>query len=257
METKNELMNLLKLSKADLHIHSNYSDSKASVEEILEYVDKSTDLKVIAITDHDTIEGALLAQKMAKNNKLLFGVIIGEEITSRDGHIAGLFLKEKVEPGMSARRTINAIHRQGGLAIAVHPFFKTHYYNPEHPVMHGVGSSILFNMRTMFDAVEVINSTPTLGYENYLAGVLNKTIIHCAETGSSDAHILDAIGHGYTFFEGSSKSDLRKAIVRAQTKAMYERWNVLGILRYLFFFVPRGLRILTYSFLHPRRLKKQ
>ncbi len=254
METKikRDLLKFAGLSKADLHIHSTYSDGNASIEEILEYVNQKTDLKVIAITDHDTIEGALKAKSIAEKGKLHFEVIVGEEITSKDGHIAGLFLKEKIDPGMSARKTINAIHKQGGLAIAVHPFYKTHYYHPDHPIMHGVGPKILFNLRVYFDAVEVINSTPTLGHENYLADIYNKTILHTAETGSSDAHILKAIGHGYTLFEGDSKEELKVALIKAQTKAMYKSWNILEILRYLFFFVPRGLRIVIYSILHPR-----
>lgn len=55
------------LGKADLHIHSNYSDGKNSIEEILEFVETKTDLDVIAITDHNTIEGALLARQVAKD----------------------------------------------------------------------------------------------------------------------------------------------------------------------------------------------
>ena len=55
------------LSKADLHIHSNFSDGAESIDEILEYVQEQTDLAVIAITDHDTIKGALLAKKIMKN----------------------------------------------------------------------------------------------------------------------------------------------------------------------------------------------
>ena len=82
------------LGKADLHIHSNCSDGKPSIEEILEYVEHKTDLDVIAITDHDTIDGALLAQELMKRKKYRFEVIIGEEISTKRGHIIGLFLKK-------------------------------------------------------------------------------------------------------------------------------------------------------------------
>ncbi|PKL74144.1 MAG: hypothetical protein CVV27_21995, partial [Candidatus Melainabacteria bacterium HGW-Melainabacteria-1] len=51
-------------SKADLHIHSNHSDGLAKIPEIMEYVASETDMKVIAITDHNTIEGALFAQSL-------------------------------------------------------------------------------------------------------------------------------------------------------------------------------------------------
>ena len=259
MQTKieNSFLRFAGLSKADLHIHSNYSDGKASIEEILAYVENKTDLSIIAITDHDTLDGALKAKRIAENHKFKFEIIVGEEITSKDGHIVGLFLKERVNPGMSARRTVNAIHRQDGLAIAVHPFYNTHFFHPDHPIMHGVGPSILLRLRSIFDAVESVNSTLTLGQSNILAQIYNKTVIHSAETGSSDAHILDAIGHGYTLFQGKSKSDLRRSILRAQTKAMYKRWHFLEILRYMYFFIPKGLRIVTYSILHPRHLKNK
>ncbi|MCX8007932.1 MAG: PHP domain-containing protein, partial [Coriobacteriia bacterium] len=51
-------------SKADLHIHSDHSDGLASIPEIMEYVATKTDLKVIAITDHNTIEGARFAKSL-------------------------------------------------------------------------------------------------------------------------------------------------------------------------------------------------
>jgi len=50
------------VGKADLHLHSTYSDGSQSVEAILKYVERYTDLDVIAITDHDCIEGALRAR---------------------------------------------------------------------------------------------------------------------------------------------------------------------------------------------------
>lgn len=258
MKTKIErdLLQFAGLSKADLHIHSKYSDGEADIEEILEHVEENTDLKVVAITDHDTIDGALKAKDIASLGKLHFEVIVGEEITSCDGHIVGLFLKEKINSGMSARRTVNEIHRQGGIAVAVHPFYKNHYYHPDHPIMHGVGARDLLNLRSLFDAIEVVNATPTLDHENYLADIFNKTIGHRAETGSSDAHILNAIGHGYTLFEGKTANDLRRSIEQAQTKAMFKRWSVGEMLRYLYFFIPSGFRIVTYSMLHPKELKK-
>ena len=50
------------ISKADVHIHSNFSDGAPGITEILDYVEDKTNLDVIAITDHDTIEGAKLAE---------------------------------------------------------------------------------------------------------------------------------------------------------------------------------------------------
>jgi predicted metal-dependent phosphoesterase TrpH len=52
-------------SKADLHIHTRHSDGLASIPQVLDYVAGHTDLRVIAITDHNTLEGALVAKSRA------------------------------------------------------------------------------------------------------------------------------------------------------------------------------------------------
>jgi len=76
---------------------------------------------VIAITDHDTIEGALRAADLAASRPDGPAVIVGEEVSSLQGHILGLFLEKRVRPGMSAAATLEAIHDQAGVAVAAHP----------------------------------------------------------------------------------------------------------------------------------------
>ena len=77
---------------ADLHIHTCFSDGWPAPTDVLEYVRESTSLSVIAITDHDTIEGALRAADLASGLRGAPDVIVGEEVSSRQGHIVGLFL---------------------------------------------------------------------------------------------------------------------------------------------------------------------
>src|SRR5579864_9474354 len=108
---------------ADLHMHTRYSDGRPTVRALLDHIARRTRLQVIAITDHDTIEGALEAR--ALQARYPFEVVVGEEISSREGHILALFLRQHVAPGMSAAETIAAIHEHGGLAIAAHPFITT------------------------------------------------------------------------------------------------------------------------------------
>lgn len=238
------------LGKADLHIHTNFSDGRPSVEQILDYVQNFTDLDVIAITDHDTIEGALLAQKLMLEKYFRFELIIGEEISTLDGHILGLFLTQKINPGLSAHETIKAIHAQGGLAIAPHPFESYKFQNPDMITMKGVGAQVLIKEHHHFNAIEIVNATPTLNDENIKASILNKTLLGRAETGSSDAHILEAIGRGYTLFEGKSVRDFKKAILHRQTQALHTDWTIMALFKYLFFFIPYGFRILIYNILH-------
>ena len=52
------------LGKADLHLHTLYSDGTASVAEVLDHVERHTDLDLVAITDHERIDGALRAREI-------------------------------------------------------------------------------------------------------------------------------------------------------------------------------------------------
>jgi predicted metal-dependent phosphoesterase TrpH len=105
------------LTRLDMHAHSNYSpDSVISPETMVKrYIQAG--IRAVCVTDHDTIEGALHLQRMAP-----FKVVIGEEVTTAQGHLLGLFLRQAVAPGMSALETVEAIHEQGGLAVIPHPF---------------------------------------------------------------------------------------------------------------------------------------
>ena len=173
-------------SKADLHIHSDHSDGLAKIPEICEYVATKTDLKVIAITDHNTIEGALFARSIAEMYD--FEVVIGEEISSKSGHILGLFLEEAVPAGMTAADTIRAIDEQGGIAVIAHPF-ANRAFGPFG--LNSVGQAL---DELAFKAFEVYNSSPYLILANRIAAKTFAGGHGVAATGGSDAHVLKAVG---------------------------------------------------------------
>jgi len=59
------------VGRADLHMHTNFSDGWPSPDQVVDHVIENTDLDVIAITDHDTIQGALrAAERAARLSKL-------------------------------------------------------------------------------------------------------------------------------------------------------------------------------------------
>lgn len=213
--------------KADLHMHTNASDGWPTPQELVEHA-RITALDVIAVTDHDTIDGALRAAEHAARRGRVH-VIVGEEVSSRDGHIVGLFLEKRVRPRMSAAATVEAIHEQDGLAIAVHPFWRTERRRRRTggPV-HGVG---WLAAELDFDAVEVENATPGFYVFNQLARRLNDGL-SSAEVGGSDAHILDAVGRAYTEFPGRTPKALRQAIVAGETAAGRLRYRAVGLMRY-------------------------
>jgi len=212
--------------RADLHTHTNVSDGWPSPIEIVDHASRRAGIQVLAITDHDTIEGALRAAEYAARRSRL-QVVIGEEVSSRDGHIIGLFLEKRVRPGLSAAATIHAIHDQGGLAVAAHPFWRTQRRSSA-SVVHGVG---WLAAELDFDAVEVENATPGFFVFNQMAHRLNSGL-GVASLGGSDAHIVDAVGRAYTEFAGHTPAALRKAIELGVTRAGRRRYKAVGLVKY-------------------------
>ncbi|HKW72422.1 MAG TPA: PHP domain-containing protein [Candidatus Dormibacteraeota bacterium] len=211
--------------RADLHMHTTASDGWPAPRELVDHARK-VGLHVIAVTDHDTIEGALRAADYAARRTSV-EVVIGEEVSSRDGHIVGLFLERRIRPGMSAAATVHAIHEQGGMAVAVHPFWRTQRRSRGGPV-HGVG---WLAAEIDFDAIEVENATPGFYFFNQLARRLHLGL-DSAEVGGSDAHILDAVGRAYTEFPGKTPGALRTAIQNGTTVAGRRRYRAMGLMRY-------------------------
>jgi hypothetical protein len=89
--------------------------------EILDHVERNTELDVIAITDHERIDAALAGRAMARDRGLSFEVVVGEEVTTLGGHLLALWIETTIKPFRSLRSTIAAIHDQGGIAIPAHP----------------------------------------------------------------------------------------------------------------------------------------
>ncbi|TMB87792.1 MAG: PHP domain-containing protein [Chloroflexi bacterium] len=212
--------------RADLHTHTTASDGWPTPAQLVDHASRRAALNVIAVTDHDTIEGALRAADLAAKRRRIH-VVVGEEVSSREGHIVGLFLERRVKPGMSAAATVHAIHDQGGLAIAVHPFWRTARQMRSGPV-HGVG---WLAAELAFDGVEVENATPGFYVVNQLARRLNLGL-GAAEVGCSDAHIVDAVGRAFTEFPGTTPKALRTAIETGTTVAGRRRYRAMGLMRY-------------------------
>lgn len=212
-------------SKADLHIHSNHSDGVARIPEILDYAAHKTDLSVVAITDHNTIEGA----RFAKSIEDVFGieVVVGEEISSRAGHVIGLWLEEEIPPGLSLVETISRVHEQDGVVVIPHPFSSRGVFGP-----FGREGFLSAASELAFHALEVYNSVPYLGWANRVAAKMFSGGQGIAATGGSDAHVLEGVGRGYTVFKGSTADDLRCSIDALETYAEADRGGLALALRY-------------------------
>ena len=111
-----------RLIRVDCHNHSYYSpDSILSPKTMLSRA-RRRGLDVIAVTDHNTVRGGLVAQELAAKRFPELRVIVGEEVRTADGEVLGLFLSQDIPRDLSAVETIERIHAQGGVAGAPHPF---------------------------------------------------------------------------------------------------------------------------------------
>ncbi|HEY2593468.1 MAG TPA: PHP domain-containing protein [Chloroflexota bacterium] len=220
---------------ADLHVHTRYSDGADGPREVLEWAER-IGLDVIAITDHDTIDGAIVAVEMAQRSAAAPHVIIGEEVSSRDGHILALFISRLVPPDLTAAETVAAIHEQGGLAVAAHPYWRRDRRGNNGRV-YGAGDLI----RSIgFDAVEVLNGgfTPSMIGANRAASAVARSL-SSTEVGGSDAHVKHAIGWAHTRFAGTTAAELRQSLVSGTTQAARSRLGLVGLRRYAFWSIGR------------------
>jgi predicted metal-dependent phosphoesterase TrpH len=210
-------------SLADLHMHTTASDGTLSPQALVNAVlalqmqMRGPLLRVIAVTDHDTLAGAWTAMEyqQAFHPEADLEIIPGSEISSADGHIVALDIQTDIPKGMGALATIEAIHEQGGLAIAAHPFA----YLPFLKGLKGIKGLIADpQVGTAVDAVEVRNANPTELLNNCFTRWTNRRNLRRPEVGASDSHFLSAVARASTVFPGRSAEDLRRAIGEGTTR---------------------------------------
>lgn len=169
--------------KVDLHSHTIYSKdcltpTVAQIERA-----RAMGLHKIAITEHNRLDGALAAKRIAPDL-----VIVGEEIMTTHGEIIAYFLTEEVPRGLSPKETVKRLRDQGAVISIPHP-------------LDGVRSSAmgLANVLTIIDevdALEILNARCVRQQDNHAALVLAQKHGKLTTAGS-DAHTLYEIGRAY------------------------------------------------------------
>jgi hypothetical protein len=151
----------------DIGVHTIASyDSVANVENMILSAQRSR-LGAIAVTDQDTIGGALFAQRVAERLKREgrlrkdFVVIVGEDVSTRQADIYALFIREHILQGMTVKQTIREIHRQGGLAILADPAGGNAIHMAKKYPFDGF--VIRPGMRRMYRALQLQNDPKLLG----------------------------------------------------------------------------------------------
>ena len=192
--------------KIDMHIHTRYSlDGRGEPKEFVKAA-KKKGLSGIAVTDHNEIHGALKAREYAEDMDG-FLVIVGEEISTREGHILAYNIRKAVERDLTPEATIEKIHEQGGFAVAAHPGrFPS---GLKRNIIKGLG----------FDGVESLNGA-TIPCKNRKAKKLAEKM-KVGVVGGSDSHFPDKVGAAYTVFEGSSLGamDVQQHVLQRRSEA--------------------------------------
>jgi predicted metal-dependent phosphoesterase TrpH len=167
-----------------MHTHCEYSPDSRTPVAVQALAIKAAGLDVVCATDHNTIEGALRLRERSDG----FRVVIGEEISSRDGEIIGLFLEKAVPRDLSAEETIARVHDQGGLVCVPHPYSHNRIYRIKRDALERVWPTI--------DAIEVFNAREAMANDNRRA--LAFSVLHGIPAAvGSDAHRPWEIGRAY------------------------------------------------------------
>lgn len=208
------------IGRADLHIHSMASDGIDGIAAILEHAEQRTDLDVIAITDHERIDAAVAAQHVARERGLRVDVIVGEEISTRSGHLLGLFLERRVRPWRSITDSIAEVHDQGGIAIVAHPLVPYPLCASGRTIRRLLDSP---DARHHPDAIEAFNpTTAAMRWQRRIPAFVAQCGV--AAVGNSDAHRASALGQGSTTFPGRSAQELRDAVIDRTTSPQGETY---------------------------------
>ena len=184
--------------KADLHMHTRFSpDSETSPESLVARC-REVGLTCVAVTDHNTIDGALEVRRIAP-----FLVIVGEEVRTSTGEVTGLFLKETIPSGLSPVESAKRIKEQGGLVSIPHPFDRFR--------REVISRAALEELLPYTDIVEVFNSRNNLAADDRKAQefALEHGLVI---SGVSDAHTVMELGRTHIVmpvFDGTPEGFMR------------------------------------------------
>lgn len=169
----------MKLIKFETHCHSDRSKDSFNKLADLIRVAKKKNISRLAITDHNRIDGAIVAKEMSPDM-----VIIGEEILTTKGELLAFFVKEAIPSGLSPMLAIEKLRDQNAFISVSHPFDQ---------LRHGWKIEDLKMISPFVDAIEIFNARSfskeinekavQFAHENNLSGTVG-----------SDAHTLPEVG---------------------------------------------------------------
>ncbi|WKZ42097.1 MAG: PHP domain-containing protein [Anaerolineales bacterium] len=203
----------------EFHCHTSASKDSLTRPEDLVNTARRKGLDRLVITDHNSIQGALAAQRLDPEL-----VIVGEEIMTTKGEILAAFVQEEIPPGLTPEETIGRLKEQGAFISVSHPY-DTHRKG-------GWKEDDLLEIIPHVDAIEIFNSRcmdPRFNHRAELFAQRN----NLAGTVGSDAHAAFEVGTSVMLldpFEGPQ--GMREVIRQAKFKTKLSPWWVHLVSRY-------------------------
>ena len=166
-----------------MHVHTLHSERCGWMrpERLVKHA-KEKGLDGLAVTDHNTIDGAREVFNIVRDEQMELSVIIGEEITTDRGEILAYFIDREIEPG-PFEEVLSAIKRAGGISAIPHPFEKIRKgFRGAETVIGDV------------NAIEVLNSRCLFNRKAFDLCLAHKKPM----LGGSDAHFYSEVGQAWT-----------------------------------------------------------
>ncbi|MBU3957540.1 MAG: PHP domain-containing protein [Nanoarchaeota archaeon] len=200
--------------KFDLHSHTVYSkhwfwgtDALDTPQRMVKAAIKRG-MSGLAITDHQTVKGSLVAKKFAKRCKG-FIILTGTEIRTLAGDVVALGIKEDVPDDLSLADTIERIHALGGIAVAAHPFAK-----------FIVRKCVGYEAKRL-DAIEVFNAGSCKGFQNRKAAEYAGKF-GMPKSAGSDAHCARDAGRAGIICGARTQDDVLESVMKKRCEIFGE-----------------------------------
>ncbi len=208
-----------KVLEADFHVHSFFGDGVLSPFNLVLY-GQSKGLHAFAVTNHNQTFSAKMARWFSN---LIDGptILVGQEITSPEYHIIGVGLTETVDWKQSVTEAIDAVHEQGGAAIAAHPVSR-YWPTYTNDVLAKLDGSEVMHLMAFTEA-----RWPEL--RDFYLNAEEKGIALTA-IGSSDFHWFNWLGLSktYVFVHDNTKEEIVEALRYGRTVVYDLQGNAYG-----------------------------
>lgn len=186
----------------DFHTHTIASKDSLTTPEQLIAACRRKRLDRVVVTDHNTIAGALAAQRLAPEL-----VIVGEEVMTTRGEILAAFVTEEVPRGLTPQETIRRLRDQGAFISVSHPFDEMR--------SGGWDLADLLEITPLVDAVEVFNARCMQAEFNQQAQAfaLEHNLLG---TAGSDAHAVFELGAAFVWVQPFHGPEEMRVVLRSE-----------------------------------------